>query len=598
MIVLDEILDSMDAAKSGVVPGSVCQSYIPATQNVPKSIFQSIAGQNNGSAFTTLPLTNIKCTNLDKSYIHQKFKYSFTLSLTAKNNFENNKKYRFPLFIGGIDGAGLYSQVQILLDGSNPYNTTFQRQEAVLAYNSLPETEIRGNPQYSSIEKMRMGLKGPIKRVWIEFTAKAEAKTISKEITLLYNVETDLNRLNPLLSNVHFTTPHFGNLMLKLFYYNMEQWLVFCPDYDYKHKTSIASGTAAQLLNSPSDFKYFSNYSFSEFFGEEIKANKIPAFCYALDAVGVKPDEPILLESFTFSQPTTKKFFEVETIDMCQVNFEIREEEYRKLSDFYAAHKSIIIPSNTWRSAVFNGNPDSATDTSTPTWATTYTGYTNGYNIDFISVWSHQQNSPMTLEKEFLRDIQLQLDGVPLNPVNYEAVDERAITDFTQAIIDTDNEEINHDFINSLRFGNDEINGGYIQEIQKYYLNDSSLPADAAAMGAKCLNDQYLSNPNTFAMNWLTNLPGSFHTGKAVLENTTHTPTLRLFATGENMKAIDGASIKGNNNTFPYYPNFRSNKKGTNLGFSCFCDVCLVLTYDAAREKAFNAVISDVQPFE
>ena len=64
-----------------------------------------------------------------------------------------------------------------------------------------------------------------------------DKKFITKEDLIAFladnNITIDINRLTPLLSNLHFTTPHMGNLRLKVFMQEFEKCLFICPDYNY-----------------------------------------------------------------------------------------------------------------------------------------------------------------------------------------------------------------------------------------------------------------------------------------------------------------------------------------------------------------------------
>ena len=79
-VVVDEILDQLEAAKSGVVPGSVTQSVVSGIQNVPTSIVQKNLAAG-GSCFTTVPLSPIiKNCCIDKTYLNLEFDCNLKVS--------------------------------------------------------------------------------------------------------------------------------------------------------------------------------------------------------------------------------------------------------------------------------------------------------------------------------------------------------------------------------------------------------------------------------------------------------------------------------------------------------------------------------------
>ena len=73
-VVIDEIMEQMEAAKSGIVPGSVTQAVVSGIQNVPSNIKQSRIGGAAAASYTTFPLSPIvKNCCLDKSYLNCEF---------------------------------------------------------------------------------------------------------------------------------------------------------------------------------------------------------------------------------------------------------------------------------------------------------------------------------------------------------------------------------------------------------------------------------------------------------------------------------------------------------------------------------------------
>ena len=74
-VVVANILVQLEAAKSGIVPGSVTQNIVSGIQNVPSDIIQqSFNGGASTNAYTTFPLSPIRgnCA-LDKTYLNLEF---------------------------------------------------------------------------------------------------------------------------------------------------------------------------------------------------------------------------------------------------------------------------------------------------------------------------------------------------------------------------------------------------------------------------------------------------------------------------------------------------------------------------------------------
>lgn len=599
-VVIDEIMEQMEAAKSGIVPGSVTQAVVSGIQNVPANIKQQSIGGVSSTSYTTFPLSPIvKNCCLDKSYLNFEFDVSYTIEAEVESD---GKNVSIPYYIGFRDTASMFDQLQILIENSAIWTTIYQREESVLSYNSLPETEIRGNNQYASIEKMRDGKYCPMKRVITTTTISSTTvgtKHICKgEETIHFKATVDLNRLTPLLSNLHFTTPHMGNLRLKVFMQQIEKALFFCPDYNYisQYAKNITKPTAGANYNQAAvqaifdkltneintPLQPFSN-QYWQFYPlymltEGVKADTIPF--YAVDS----DNNLIVLKSVKMSNHSSEPFFTFEgsgIAEIVQTCFDIKDEEYQRLTDYFASLGSVIIPSQVWSTSVFNNS----TITKGNGLPKTQIGNIGGYNIDFISVWTHPTQSSTTFANEFLTDIQLILDGRPINALPYAYVNDKCVVDTTQAIIDTDHEEINHDYITSLTQFN--LND------DKTYTDDPLSTVYGNGDMKSSINKNYIANPNTYCLNFSTNLPDAFHSGACILENSNRQAVLRY-----NAQSRADAGIGTTLNDTSKFP-LVINHKNTDVvsGFSAFCDCCIVLTYDPARQTCFDGQLSWAAPY-
>lgn len=612
LVILDEIFDQLEAAKSGIVPGSVEQAIVSGVQNNPSQIRQNKVGGTSGSNYTVFPLTPIKknCC-IDKSYLNFEFDLkfnitaTFTTAPTAGSAASKVQSYHIPFFIGFRDTPSMFNLIQIMCENTTIWQTVYQREEATLAYNSLPETEIRGNNQYSSIDKMKNHLYSPMKHVIFTFDQAngASTTTFNQDITVHFKATVDLNRLTPALSNLHFTTPHMGNLRLKVFIQEIEKALFFCPDYSFYYPSPVSSVSAAKNINyalerNSVNVQYWQFYPLSEFFGSSIAKTKIPFLCYGredLSKAGHEVQNLYLVnpETITFSNPTSGDFmsFASGLAEIVQTCFDIKDEEYNRLNDHFASMGSVIIPVNVWDSSVFNNSEVPTKNTVN----TSMIGSVGGYNIDFISVWFHGNKNPCALTKEFLTNFQLLLDGRPINAIPYDYINDKCIVDMTQAIIDTDHEEINKDYISSLSFLNLTDDRFYIDKpLQAYYGNgilhyDAS--EDNSSIGLMCGE---LRNPNCFSLNFSTNLPDAFHSGACILENSPKQGTLRFISTTATGTNLRDETARGK---FPFYLDSYNQDLGTTCGFSCFCDACIVLTYDAARGTCYDGQLSWAAPY-
>lgn len=583
-VIIDEIMAQLESAKSGLIPSSVKQSIVSGIQNVPTAIKQPTVNGASGAAYTTFPLSPIidNCC-IDKTYLNLEFDVSFHVNVDIDNGANG---YELPFFIGFRDTASIFNQIQFLIEGSVLWQTVYQREESVLAYNSLPETEIRGNNQYASIDKLRNNIYCPMKRIILKC---GNGGKYDNNVTIHFKVTVDINRLSPIFSNLHFTTPHMGNLRLKVYLQEFAKCLFFCPDYGYS-----VSGKAKDdvVVLNPDMVQYWQFYSFNEWFGKDIGSASIPFFEFNNKTTGqeaaAKGEGVKIVKTVKFNNPTGGLDFMTFAngiAEIVQTNFAIKEEEYKRLNDYFAGLGSVIIPTNVWSTNVFNNSIITGGDAGASI-PTSMIGNVSGYNIDSIAVWFHPTQSPCSFSKEFLTNTQLLLEGRPVNPIPYHNYGDKFVTDMTQALIDTDCEEINKDYMSSLTLFN--FDG------QRFYDEaDYVKPGVRYGNGAKSINCSYLANPNTFCFNFSTNLPDAFHSGACVLENTNKQSVIRFISADVGDKVIDAQ----NRTNFPYVSNSKTPNCNIVAGFSCLCDACIVLSYDAARGTCFGGQLSWAAPY-
>lgn len=563
-VILDELMDQLEAAQSGLVPSSIIQSVVSGVQNVPSNIVQSRIGGNSSTAYTTLPLSPISdnCC-IDKSYINLQFDCNFTLQATA--NATGTPQQAIPFFVGFRDGAQLFNQIQIMIENSAIWQTVYQREEALIAYNALPETEIRGNPQYASIDKLKENLNCPMKKVIVTIPNIAASSDETVEVHLKFKMTVDLNRLTPLLSNLHFTTPHMGNLRLKLFLQQIEKALFICPDY-----------SAVRAKTNQQSWQF---YPFATLYNNGTPTNLLTVMkLYKLNGDAIDSN----LTSLTIGQPATGSDFvsfkDDGLIEMVQTNFKIKDSEYKQLTDYFADMGSVIIPSQTFSTNVFNNS-----EINSGNYPQSQIGSVGGYNIDFISVWQHPTTCPSIGTKLYGQNIQLILDGRPINPIPYRSIEDKCIVDSTQALIDTDTEEINKDYIRSLNLYNDPSG-------QSDYLTSTKL-LTYTGTNYNSSTVMTFDNPNSFVLNFATNLPDAFHSGACILENSNRQANVR-FLVGS---AFGSSDALYNTTGYPYNLNVMNSDLVS--GFTCFCDCCIVLNYDRDRGTCFDGSLSWAAPY-
>ena len=563
LVILDEIMSQLEAATSGIDPGTVKQAKVSGIQNVPTAISQKTIGGASSTCYTTFPLSPLAdCCNVDKSYLYLDFKVNLGLLVNPDAGSLPDKS-TIPLYFGFRDTSSLFSQIQFLIEGSTIWQTVYQREESVIAYNSLPEEEIETNEQYSSIDKMRLNLESPMYRIEIPVGGIANGNTNKVDFTVNFKLTVDINRLTPLLSNLHYTTMHMGNLRLKVFIQELEKALFFCPEYSAFDENCVIKRN-----------QYWQFYPLNKFFNEELKT-KIPIVI--LDS-GTTPALLAASVKFVSSSPNLDFFtFESGTAEIIQTTFAIKPAEYDRLTDYFTSLGSVIIPTNVWSTNVFNNS-----NISQGQWNTTMIGNVSGYNIDTISIWTHPLGNPCCMTKEYLTGVQALLEGRPINPVPYECYNGEFITDMSQAIADTDVASVNKDYMRSLTLFNRKNGVYYTQATVGADKKTTWFPEITQGSGVK---QDHIGVPNTFVMNFNTNLPDAFHSGACSLEKTGKQSVLRFISTNKFLGRDE----------YPYIINGHNSQLV--VGFSCLCDACIVLSFDPARRTCFTGQLSWAAPY-
>lgn len=563
LVILDEIMSQLEAATSGIDPGTVKQAKVSGIQNVPTAISQKMIGGASSTCYTTFPLSPLAdCCNIDKSYLYLDFKVNLGLLVNPDSDVLPADS-TIPIYFGFRDTSSLFSQVQFLIEGATIWQTVYQREESVIAYNSLPEEEISTNEQYASIDKMRYNLESPMYRIEIPVGGIKKGNTDHVDFTVNFKITVDINRLTPLLSNLHYTTMHMGNLRLKVFIQELEKALFFCPDYSAFDTDCVVKKN-----------QYWQFYPLNNFFNKELNG-KIPFVILnggttpAMLAASVKfVNCSSNLDFFTFGSGTA---------EIIQTTFAIKPSEWDRLTDYFTSLGSVIIPTNVWSTNVFNNS-----NLSQGEWNTTMIGNVSGYNIDTISIWTHPLGNPCCMTKEYLTGVQALLEGRPINPVPYECYNGEFITDMSQAIADTDVCSVNKDYMRSLTLFNRKNGEYYTKATVNPDKSTTWFPALNPASGVR---QDHIGVPNTFVMNFNTNLPDAFHSGACTLEKTGKQSVLRFISTNKFL----GRDV------YPYIINGHNSQLV--VGFSCLCDACIVLSFDPARRTCFTGQLSWAAPY-
>lgn len=584
-VILDEIMAQLEAADSGLDEQSVKLAKVSGIQNVPTSINQKTIGGASSTCFTTFPLSPLSenCC-IDRSYLYFDFDVNLGLEITVKSGQTLTSGTTFPLYIGFRDTHALFNQIQFLIEGATIWQTVYQREESVLAYNSLPDDLVQNSKQYATIDNMRFNKECPMYRIEVKVDKSYQA-TGGKDLPVVlpikinYKLTVDLNRLTPLLSNLHYTTQHMGNLRLKVFMQELEKAMFFCPDYSAFGKADLTVKMNQYWQFYPLNKFYDVNLIGDDKQGDEAQPLLIPIVYREggddkAPALYSGPTTIVSSIKITKAPDANDSFmsFARGNAEIIQTTFAIKGAEFNRLSDYFTNLGSVIIPTSVWSTNVFNNSNIPQGE-----WNSTMIGNISGYNIDTVAIWTHPLGNPCCMTKEYLTGVQCLIEGRPINPVPYECFNDEFITDSSQAIADTDACEVNDDYARMLSLFNEKDGSFYTNADESTWIPDITT--------AKGINKDNIGIANNFVMYFSTNLPDAFHSGSCVLEKTLKQSVIRLIS---NRKSIGSSH-------YPYIVNGENSQLV--VGFSCLCDACIVLSYDPARGTCFTGQLSWAAPY-
>lgn len=622
--VLAEFTGMTEAIKSGIIPSSSSKTVVEATKNSPYDIVQHTMGGPTNGEFTTIQLS----PNANVNYLANQFnnlvfaeKHDFRINVSDLNLTDpGSDKYYYlyvPYWFFIRDPASLPSRLDFMIESQTLHSTTYQRQESAIAFASLPETEVRSNPEYTTLRKLMEGKKCPAVRCIGKFKIthdnyNSTGYLSAEEVTTTcnFNVTQDINRLHVMFSNQDYVVPQEGNLQIREYFNNMERAFFFCPDYNWRSvpataptitagssDTSAASKTSVEGLVSylgrsfvqPQNTQYWSFYALSDYHSQEISGSKIPFYAWIGNTAGTNAtlDEGmcLILTSVRFDNPTTGDFFGFKQapggcMQSCQQNFMMVKSEYEALTAMFAANKAIVLPTNVFMSNAFTNGTYQQNQ-----WSQYLNGTISGYNVDFLSIWFQTGKEGASFCWEPLTQFQCQVNGIPTSALSYPFINARFITDSIQCLIDPDHEEINEDYINSLTLWNETGTPDYmdISPYKKYGLGS----------GISATRHAPILNPNLCFYNFSTNIPDSFHTGWLNFESKPADSAL-LFISQQS----SSAHLNEGRSLFPHWINNKNvGSEGELCGFSAFCDVCFILRFDEMRNKAFNGTMAWAAPY-
>lgn len=652
-VVLDEIRDKLEVIESDIIPESLTHPLVSGIENTPTSII-SQNGSNYSSNFTTFPLSplNGRVNSFKDNFLNITIDVNFAIAL-CENISED-----IYMFVGPRDTASIINQLTLLIDNNTIFNTSYQQTESAINMAALPASIVDHNNQYATIDKLLLNKDTPMKLIKIpkgNYATTTGTNNKHIDYNLSYDFTIDLNRLCVLFSNIDYITSNMGNLRLKIYLNNILQsfyYFVVPPAFCAK----ISEETAGADTNITNTINLIMNNNINSILtlnpipwgnlttttaGDKLEKNtftnpavipiKHPISLNITSKVsdktttseisngnGVKIDGDYELNisslpiQFVMNSPVKSygtPAVAVQSAEICQTCFDLEEESWNKLCSYFGEIGKVILPVQTMTTTVFNNG----TLNIGGVFPGTAIANIPANNISDIIITQVSQASPSCLLNPYLTNIQCLLDGKTLNNVPYSKINNRAITDFMAACIDTDHDEINTDYLYSLTFPKPTLESANELKATTYFTSENELDE---LVNSNYNNNYklYNKNPNLFMMVFQTELQGAFHTGACILENSNRQALLRLVSDGgttnrTNMVAFYGFDeISGETNTedtkimtdytnLPLITMPNIINTPTSIYLTCLTDACVVLDYDKYLNTCIGGYISNAKPY-
>lgn len=631
LVVLDDIRDKLDMVDSDILPESCTHPVVSGIENTPTNIHSKDGSSYQGS-YTTFPLSPLqgRVHFIKDSFINVSIDVCFGI------NVANNVTKEIVLAVGPRDTASIFNQIQFMIDNNPIWTTTYQHIESAIDLAGLPASVVDHSPNYATIDKLLHGKQTPMQFITIPAGTYngSSAKTLIYQ--LRFDLSVDLNRLSVPLSNLSFITSNMGNLRLRCYFNNFQQaFFVMQMPQGYMPITSGADSTfkaamqASALLSLDpvpwgiatlaTNTTTMSNpYMLKAPVSDSITLSGTNQASRTVTYDATNALIPVQFILAPAGAPA--EFMQVNTAQICQTCFDLKQESYDQLSEYFRQTGKVILPIQAWATALFNnGTIQKAQNDVVPS---TLIANIPGNNITTIAITATPTNAQSCLINPYRSQFQALLDGKTLNVVPYERVDGRAIQDFTNACIDTDHEEINTDYLYSLQFPTFYANGtSQLTSPQEYFytldgIGDSGSNPELKWFSTRGVDSgiaamRYEKNPNLFMYVFSTAIPDSFHTGMCIIEYTNRQALFRFTSSDPTTRAklaqrfYDPSGTTINNGTitiagnaeaiWPAMPNYTN--RDVQFNVSCLCDQCIVLDYDGNNNTCTGGYLSYAKPY-
>lgn len=569
--------ECMDLISSEIVPGSSIEIF-----KLPLNASPTTVNSPDGSIYNTPFLEYAlypevgDVLDFSRSYVFVDFNTSFGLCV-AHNTYSDTY-----MLVGPPYSNSIGSRVQIGMGGTNAYDDQYNFLHSTLQGAAVNASEAEHSPEFSTIDGFLNRKISPMKVIRIKKTSGIDNTTAEKSFveytyTINYNFSIDLNRLSILTSNFHFTTIFDGNLTLKYWFDKMlSNWhYMVMPSInslqigiDSKQRGVLCTQGANGILSvnpirwgrrpTPTMMKASAYYvDFGDYtewipIAAPINFELNGATSYTVEIAEGEGGQHLINQitskngverenkfkfgfisipiCFTFSKPSNvTHVFQMNTSAIYQYTMRLKPEALERLHQMFSSTGMIMRPTQQFISAPFVDSTIGPTTTQTQPVQMSVKIDANNITHIIISNTINDGLGNACLMNFFRTNYQLFCNGHPVNQIMYNKVDGRAIKDYTNAIYDTDHEEINNDYLYSLQFpsppncedGKAPTSTTYFYDITT---NKGEIKNDFLLM--KTCNwfsthQTYFKQPNKFFDVFSTSAPSSFMTGICIAPVTT-----------------------------------------------------------------------------
>lgn len=554
--------ECMDIVHSEIKPGSSVEVYSQPLNQAPATV-QSVDGKTWQTQYLSYPLYPVQGDVMDFSRSYLWVDYTLNCGICVAHNTYCDHY----IAMGPRSSNGTPSRIQLNMNGLSVLDDNMNFLHAALQSAGVNASECEHSSEYATIDGLLKNKASPMRIYKIPKTTGIDYSSLNASFTEYlystnYNYSIDLNRLCILTSNFQYTTVFDGSLTLNCFYLDMLEnfhYMMLPSESSLSVSANAAAGTfgvqssngiltinpvrwgtkpTVAVINGGGKFAVdFGNctewvpiaapYTYvlteggpntlqlviasetaTKDFNDIVKSGTVEH--HAIPANTGYISVPIM---FTFSKGTNPYVLQFNQSAIYQYVCELREEAKERLHQIFTTNNNIIVrPTQRFVTVPFVDSQIGPNPSHPPPTIQFAKVEANNITHVIISQTINNQHGNGCLLNTFKNDFQVLAEGMTLNQLAYNKVDGRVIKDYTNAIWDTDNEEINNDYLYSLTFPSYISAAGGKAPTDRTYFVDGDFE-NMRNINLNSAQKIYFKQPNSYFDVFSTGAPSSFMTG-------------------------------------------------------------------------------------